>query len=294
MKKQIIIGWLLMLFSFALPAQIGFADAQTGDVIITLGEDLTAEQQEAIKQELGAKEGDTIVTVSNEEEHQYLGKYISKAQIGSKAISSAKITLKEAGSGLNVETNNITWVTKEMYSNSLITAGVKDADIVVTAPFEVSGTAGLTGILKAYEVSGEKVIPEEQKQIANEEMVKTAQLGERIGADQATALFTRIKEEIANNPNLTDNQVSALIDQIAADLGIQLTDAEKQGLIDLFNKMKNMDIDWNQVKNDLVYVSERLQEFMQDERTKGIMSNIIDALIAFLDWLKGLFGTAEA
>lgn len=283
-----------MLFSFALPAQIGFADAQTGDVIITLGEDLTAEQQEAIKQELGAKEGDTIVTVSNEEEHQYLGKYISKAQIGSKAISSAKITLKEAGSGLNVETNNITWVTKEMYSNSLITAGVKDADIVVTAPFEVSGTAGLTGILKAYEVSGEKVIPEEQKQIANEEMVKTAQLGERIGADQATALFTRIKEEIANNPNLTDNQVSALIDQIAADLGIQLTDAEKQGLIDLFNKMKNMDIDWNQVKNDLVYVSERLQEFMQDERTKGIMSNIIDALIAFLDWLKGLFGTAEA
>lgn len=292
MKKQIIIGWLALLFSFILPSQVSFADAQPGDVIITLGENLTAEQQEAIKQEMGYKEGDTIITVSNEEEHKYLGKYISKAQIGSKAISSAKITLKEAGSGLNVETKNISWVTKEIYSNSLITAGVKDADIYVTAPFEVSGTAGLTGIFKAYEVSGETVIPEEQKQIANEEMVKTAQLGERIGADQATALFTKIKDEIANNPDLTDAQVSALIDQAAAELGIQLTDSEKQGLIDLFNKMKNMDIDWNQVKNDLVYMKDRLSEFMQDERTKGIISNIIDALISFLDWLKGLFGTA--
>lgn len=291
MKRQIILGWLVIVLSLLLPAQISFADAKPGDVIITLGEDLTTEQQETIKNELGAKEGDTIVTVSNKEEHQYLGNYISKTQIGSKAISSAKITLKESGSGLNVETNNITWVTKEMYSNSLITAGVKDADIYVTAPFEVSGTAGLTGILKAYEVSGELEISEEQKQIANEEMVKTAKLGDRIGADEATALLARIKEEIANNPNLTDQQISALIDQVAQELGIQLTESEKQGLIDLFNKMKNMNIDWNQVKNDLVYVSDRLQEFMQDEKTKSIMSNIIDGFISFLNWLKDLFAS---
>lgn len=288
MKKYIILGWLLLLLSLAMTPQSSYADAQPGDVIIILGENLTTEQQESMKQELGAKEGDTILTVSNAEEHQYLGNYISKAQIGTKAISSAKITLKETGSGLIVETNNISWVTKEMYSNSLITAGVKDADIYVTAPFEVSGTAGLTGILKAYEISGEKVIPEEQKQIANEEMVKTAELGERIGADRATALFARVKEEIANNPDLTDAQISALIDRIAQELGIQLTDTEKQGLIDLFNKMKAMDIDWNQVKNDLVYMKDRFQEFMQDEKTKSIMQNIIDGLIAFLDWLKGL------
>ncbi|WP_458414479.1 DUF1002 domain-containing protein [Schinkia sp. CFF1] len=292
MKKQLIVGWLVLVFSLILPSQISYADAQPGDVIITLGEDLTPEQQEAIKQEMGATENDTIVTVSNAEEHQYLGNYISKAQIGSRAISSAKITLKEAGSGLNVETKNISWVTKEMYQNSLITAGVKDADIYVTAPFQVSGTAGLTGILKAYEVSGEKVIPEEQKQLANEEMVKTAQLGDRIGADQATALLTRIKEEIAKNPNITDAQVSDLIDRIAAELGIQLTASEKQGLIDLFNKMKNMNIDWNQVKNDLVYVKDRLKEFMQDDRTKGIMNNFIDVLISLLNWLKGLVGAA--
>ncbi|WP_102347546.1 DUF1002 domain-containing protein [Bacillus sp. Marseille-P3661] len=289
MKKQIILGWFLILFTLTLPLHVGFADAQPGDTIIILGENLTAEQQESIKQELGATEDDMIVTVSNEEEHQYLGNYISKAQIGSKAISSAKITLREQGAGLNVETNNITWVSEDMYSNSLITAGVTDADIYVTAPFEVSGTAGLTGILKAYEVSGAIDIPEEKKQIANEEMVKSAQLGERIGSDEASALFTKIKEEIANNPNLTDEQVSSLIDQIALELGIQLTDAEKQGLIDLFNKMKNMNIDWNQVKNDLTYMTERFQEFMQDERTQTIFSSIIDGLISFLNWLKSLF-----
>ncbi|MGQ3339185.1 DUF1002 domain-containing protein, partial [Staphylococcus aureus] len=78
------------------------------------------------------------------------------SQIGTKAISSASITLGEKDSGLNITTNNINWVTDEMYTNALITAGVKDAKIYITAPFEVSGTAALTGILKAYEVqSGE-------------------------------------------------------------------------------------------------------------------------------------------
>ena len=39
-----------------------------------------------------------------------------------------------------------------MYINALATAGVKDASVYVTAPFSVSGTPALTGIIKAYEV----------------------------------------------------------------------------------------------------------------------------------------------
>ena len=33
-----------------------------------------------------------------------------------------------------------------MYKNALTTAGITDADVKVTAPFEASGTAALTGI----------------------------------------------------------------------------------------------------------------------------------------------------
>ena len=48
---------------------------------------------------------------------------------------------------------NINWVTDAMYTNALITAGVKDAEIQITAPFKVSGTAALTGLMKAYETA---------------------------------------------------------------------------------------------------------------------------------------------
>src|SRR5690606_28961916 len=121
------------------------------------------------------------ITVTNEEEHKYLGDYIPKAQIGSKAISSSKIQIEKKGSGLEVQTNNINWVTDEMYLNALMTAGVKDANVYVTAPFEVSGTAALTGLIKAYEVSTDKAIPEDVKQVANQELVETAKLGDKIG-----------------------------------------------------------------------------------------------------------------
>ena len=58
---------------------------------------------------------------------------------------------------------NINWVTDAMYTNALITAGVKDAEIQITAPFKVSGTAALTGLMKAYETASNKQIPEEVK-----------------------------------------------------------------------------------------------------------------------------------
>lgn len=106
--------------------------------------------------EMKAPKDATIITVSNEEEHQYLGNYISKALIGTRAISSSAVTVAKQGSGLEVETKNINWVTDEMYINALITAGVKDAKIYITAPANVSGTAALTGIIKAYEISAEK------------------------------------------------------------------------------------------------------------------------------------------
>ena len=105
------------------------------------------------------------IYVTNQEEHKYLGSYISKAKIGTKALSSSKITIGEENSGLNVTTHNINWVSEQMYVNAMTTAGVKDADVYVTAPFTVSGTAALTGILKAYETTTQVKIPRNKNRL---------------------------------------------------------------------------------------------------------------------------------
>ncbi|MBM7648114.1 uncharacterized protein YpuA (DUF1002 family) [Bacillus ectoiniformans] len=282
-----IFAWIgLLIFSFGT---IAHADSAPGDVIVTLGENLTPAQKEQVLEEMGVPSDVTTVTVSNAEEHKYLGEYIPKAQIGSKALSSSKITMKESGYGINVETKKITWVSKEMYTNALSTAGVKDADIYITAPFDVSGTAALTGLIKAYETSTGEKIPEEQKQVANEEMVTTAKLGDQIGEKEATELIQRIKEEVAAQNPQTVQDIQVIINNISNELNIQLTQDQIDQLAALFDKMQNLNINWDQVNNQLDKAKEKWDTFKNSEEGKGILQSLIDFLQSIVDGIAGLF-----
>lgn len=284
MKQKLKALLLTIMMLVAVPS-ISFADAVEGDTIVSLGENLTEQQKNDMLAELEVPENAKTITVSNQEEHDYLGEFIPKAQIGSRAISSASITMGAKYSGLDVQTNNITWVTDEMYINALTTAGVKDAAIRISAPFDVSGTAALTGIMKAYEATTNKEIPEEIKKAANEEMVRTAQLGDSIGADNAAALMGKVKEEIAKNEPKTEADLRALIEQVAAELGITLTDAELDRLVEFFNGLKAMDIDWNQVKEQLSEIS----TFLQSEEGQSFLQRLQDFLNSSLDEIRALF-----
>lgn len=276
----------LAVFSFGT---IVSADSVPGDVIVTLGENLTPAQKEQLLEEMDVPAEVETITVSNAEEHQYLGDYIPKAQIGTKAISSSKITTAEAGAGLNVETNNITWVSKEMYTNALTTASVTDAEIYITAPFDVSGTAALTGIIKAYETTTGEEIPEEQKQVANEEMVTTAQLGDDIGQEEATNLIERIKEEVAAQNPETIQEIQVIINNISNELNITLTDAQVDQLAALFDKMKDLNINWDQVNEQIDKAKEQWDSFKSSEEGQGILQSIITFLQSIVDAIAGLF-----
>ncbi|MFK9093146.1 DUF1002 domain-containing protein [Bacillus salipaludis] len=286
MKKTMIL--LLLTFVLFHPIR-GFADMAEGDMIVTLGENLTEEQKSNLLEEMGAPKDVQTVTVSNQEEHQYLGKYVSKSFIGTKAISSSAITIAPKGSGITVKTKNINWVTDEMYVNALITAGVKDANIYITAPIAVSGTAALTGIIKAYEISADKTIPEEVKQAANQEMVETAKLGDSIGEKNAAALIAKVKEEIAKNKPKNDEELRNIIDQAAKDLNVTLTGAEMQRLIDFFNKLKDLNIDWNQVSDQLNKAKDRISNFLQSEEGQGFLDKVKQFFIWLIDAIKSIF-----
>ncbi len=265
------------------------ADSTPGDIIVTLGENLSPAQKEQLLEEMEVPADVETIVVSNAEEHKYLGDYIPKAQIGTKAISSSKITTAEAGSGLNVETKNITWVSKEMYTNALTTASVKDATIYITAPFEVSGTAALTGIIKAYETTTGEKIPEEQKQVANEEMVTTAKLGEDIGKEEAATLIERIKEEVAEQNPQTVQDIQVIINNISNELNITLSDAQTDQLASLFQKMQDLNLNWDQVNSQIDKAKEQWDTFKSSEEGQGILQSIINFLQSVVDALAGMF-----
>lgn len=266
-----------------------FADIIEGESIVTLGENLSEQQKQDLLKEMKTPKDATIITVSNAEEHKFLEGIVPKAQIGTRAISSSMITYTKPGSGLIVRSKNINWVTDAMYTNALITAGVKDAEIQITAPFKVSGTAALTGLMKAYETASNKQIPEEVKKVANEEMVQTAQLGDKIGEEKAVQLVAKIKEEIAKEQPKTTEDLRSLIKKIADQLGITLTDEQLDNLVSLFDKMKNLNIDWNQVGSQLNKAKEHVSAFLGSEEGQSFLDKVKDFFSSIIDFVKSLF-----
>ena len=89
----------------------------------------------------------TVATITNQDEHDYLDAYLDKSVIGSRALSSVLVEGKTDGNGIKVTTHNISYCTTGMYQNALVTAGIKDADIVVTDgnPFDIQ-----TNILSVF------------------------------------------------------------------------------------------------------------------------------------------------
>ena len=93
-----------------------YADSRSA--FVSLGEDLTEEQLSKVLGYLDLTEQDledsVVITVSNEDEHRYLDSYLSAEQIGSRALSSCRVTGQKEGHGISVTTHNITYVTEAM------------------------------------------------------------------------------------------------------------------------------------------------------------------------------------
>ena len=135
---------LFALFTAALLLLTPVAALADGNSRIVFGGDLTEKQRTAMLKEFNVKE-DAVetLTVTIDEEKAYLGNLVPADKIGSRSLSSIYIQSASEGNGIDVTTNNITWVTSDMYISALTTAGIKDATIHVSSPVKVSGTAAL-------------------------------------------------------------------------------------------------------------------------------------------------------
>lgn len=280
LKKFIVSIVLLMTLTvFGYSINVG-ADAAPGDRIVVLGEDLTNAQKTDILKEMGIDNPDDvqITTVSNADEHKYLGDYIPAAQIGQNAISSAIIVIGEKNDGLSIQLNNIDYITEQMYGNALSTAGVKDAKIYITAPFQVSGTGALTGIMQAYEVTSGETITEDKKDAATEEMVITSELSENESMDEEEAanFITIIKQKISEKKPESKEEIKLLIEEVANEKNYDLTKAEITKLVDLFQKFKDLNIDWDAVNQKIDETKGKVTDFLKSDEGKSLMEKIKD------------------
>jgi len=256
--------------------------------IVVYGADLTESEKASVKESLGVTAESEVEEISVDGED--LVKYIKDGDASARMFSSAKITRKDAGEGLVIDIvteDNITQVTSEMYGNAMLTAGIEDATVEVAAPKKVTGHSALVGIYKAYEVSGEK-LDTERTDVANEELSVATILAEKSGIDEAkvSELLTEIKKDIAEQNPVTKEEVEKIVQDQLTKLNIELSDKDRQLLIDLMDRIRKLDIDfskWSDQLNDLSKtIEDKIGNIVDNEgfwdSVKNFFNNLIDSI----------------
>ena len=262
------------------------AVVKSGEARAVIGANLTEEQIDTVYTIFGVSRGDvTELSVTNAEEREYLEGYVDSSLIGTNSISCVYIEVLPAGEGLQIETKNLTWCTKEMYVNALVTAGIDDAKIIVAAPFGVSGTAALTGIYKAYEdITGEE-IDELAKLTGTQELVVTGELADMIGNYDALEIVNELKLILDETKLMSDEELTETIRSIADEYNVSLSDKQLDQLIKLCRSLEKMNSD--ELKQKVEEVQQTVKKLSEaQEKVSGIVQTFRDIVQKVTDFIE--------
>ena len=277
---------LLLVAGMAVPA---YADVNQSRTVI--GADLSDEQVEAVYGMFGIRRGEAIeLKMTNAEERTYLEGYVDNSLIGTRSISCVYVELLPAGSGMSVTTSNINWCTGEMYISALATAGITDANIVVAAPFEVSGTAALSGVYKAYEDMTGKKLDDLAKLVSTQELTVTGELAAEIGAMDSTSIVNELKLMLDVTQTMSDDEIRSEIREIASRYNVNLTNTQVEQLLSLCRSLEGLDAD--SLKARVEEVQGTLQK-VSDAKTKVVgfvqgVKKVVDSISGFFDKIKDI------
>lgn len=255
MKKLItlLFSAVLLLSTPVMAAEVDqskIVNIDASKSIIALGADLSAEQRATVLSLMDVTEADLanyqVVTITNDMEHQYLDAYMDASVIGSKSLSSVKITPAESGHGVLVTTKNINYCTTGMYRNALLTAGVSDADILVVGPTEISGTAALIGAIKGYEAMSGESVSDTTLDTAMDELITTGEIAMQDADSQdIEELIAFVKAKVAAGGLDSDDQIRSAIEEGEDKFGVTLTEDEINQIIAIMQKINQLGLDPN-------------------------------------------------
>jgi len=279
-----------IFLSIACICSMGSAFAyESGEAMAVIGANLDQEQVAAVYKDFGIERGSVEeIIVTNNDEREYLEGLVDDNKIGSKALSCVYITLLEQGEGLSISTHNINWCTEQMYINALTTAGITDANVIVSAPFAVSGTAALTGVYKAYEdITGES-LSKLAKSVGAEELILTGQLAEYIGSEEAAALINELKGILDITETMSDSDVKKEIQKLADQYNVQVTEAQIDQILKLCRQMEKLDV--AELKEKLLSITETVEKAVTaKQKASDAITTVTDKINKFIGSVTGFF-----
>lgn len=271
MKKRSMIVAALCSMCLALSNPIpAMADASK---VVTLGADLTDEQKNTMMKYFKADASQVqIITVNNQDERNYLGKYISSAQIGTRTLSCAYVKPTQSG-GIKVRTANLNYVTCNMLANALSTAGVSNCEAVAACPYEVSGTGALTGVMMAYETASGKQLDSTKKDLATREVVVTGDVAQQVGGDNATNIINQAKLQIIGDNVQNADEIYNIVNNIAIQNNVSLSSDELNTITALLQEIVQQNYDIQEMKQTLESIQKNLDKTMNNDSSSDDSSS---------------------
>ncbi len=304
---QFLLCGLLTLGMVFAPAGVASADAviegedTSYDRYIAFGQDLSTSEKQKVLDGFGIGEADLTnyktIEITNQDEHNYLGSYISADVIGSRALSSVMVVKTEEGSGIQVSTSNISYCTPGMYTNALVTAGLENAQVTVVGPFNISGTSALVGAMKAYAVMTGQEISESTMDAATDELVTTAEIAESVGdAEKVEQLIAAVKQKVFEEQLSTTEDIRDAVEVSAKALDINLSEEDVNKITDMMEKVSQVDVDVNAIKEQASEIYNKLKDAgidFENVDTEGLADKVgsffSNIFTAIADFFAGLF-----
>ena len=268
--------------------------------ILSLGSSLNRQEEAEMREHFGVSNDMKAIYVDNATVIEQLG--LEKDALNNYTggwYSSAYVKLTNKG-GVNVTSSNVNLVTNEMFANALITSGILNCEVNVSAPFMVTGESALSGILAgAEEIMGES-LPEENKVVAKEEIDTTLEIADEILNDTtneinnsgdsstiASGIINDIKQQvIKDSPNST--QIQEIIINVTNNYGVELSEETNARVLSLMKDVNKLDIEYKDIKDTMKNIGDNISESLKEAGVKLKESGFFEKIG---NWISELFTT---
>jgi uncharacterized protein YpuA (DUF1002 family) len=253
-RRAALLFFVTLLLATAA-SQVGMA-AKSGKVI-TLGESLSDAQRKEMLQYFSAKSDDKVYTITEKDTNEAMKGILDNVGQGvTGAYSSTALTCRDLGEGLDVATRNISLVTPSMYAMALVTAGIGDATLIVSGPFDSAalGLSAMTGVFKTWDIapctSGNT--SKERQRLALEQLALVADIGQAIsapgltdGVQPAADVILETQKTIVTNKLTKSADIDAALLAQEQAKGIVIPADLRPKVVDLFVRLAKTNIDWS-------------------------------------------------
>lgn len=295
-------------------AKTNFSGEYRQGEILSFGSSLNKSEEAALRDYFGVSSDMEAIYVDNATAIEQLGLAPNALDNYTGGwYSSAFVKLTDKG-GVNVTSKNVSLVTDEMFANALITSGILNCEVNVSAPFVVTGESALAGILAGAEKIMGGSLSEENKVVAKEEIDTTLEIADEIlnnsnneinntgdSSTIASGIINDIKQQvIKDSPNST--QIQQIIINVTNNYGVELSEETNARVLRLMEDVNDLDIEYKDIKDTMQNIGNSISESLKEAGVKlqesGILEKIGNWFIELFghigNWFKELFTSSTA